>query len=204
MSAIIKFICGVWNDKKRFLFLGAPIAALALPLVIGTRADGVTTPPARKAPAAGRAHRPTIKSVPGLTASKRTIPVFWQSTRSRFLSSGASTHTESFRESWQIEPKDEKTAFLISSRGRAIIYGIDATGDGKLSPTAVVISEKDLARLIGLTPANSELEDSVEGQSLFRLVLSSSPKGGETMTLKTSDDEQYTVQFELGQQQGVH
>lgn len=201
MSAIIKLISAVWNDKKRIV--GVLLAVFTIVLVFfGPDASSVTSPTPSKKNSAGKVV-PRKSSNGGITFNKKSVPVFWQTTRSRFLSSGASTQTESYREVWQIEPRDEKSAYLVSPRAKAVIYGMDASSDSKLTPSAVVISERDLARLIGITPPSSDSDDSVDGQNLFRLVLSSSPKGGEVMTLKTSDDEQYTVQFEMGQQ-GAH
>src|SRR5947209_7536525 len=110
MNGIIKLISSVWNDKNRIV-ITAFLGLLFAWDFTGHDTQAVTEPVQHKKAAVPK--NMNGRRLPaGISVSKRSIPVFWQSTRSRFLSSGASTQTESYRETWQIEPRDEKTAYL--------------------------------------------------------------------------------------------
>ena len=136
----------------------------------------------------------------GSSMMQQSVPVFWQTTRSRFLSSGPSTQTESYRETWKFEPRDDSTAWLISSRGRALVYGKGLlAGGGPKSLAALVIGEHDLARLVGIPLPPSDQEDLQVEANPYRLVPLAGLKGADVLVLKTSDDEHFSVQFEMGQ-----
>src|SRR4051812_23038835 len=49
------------------------------------------------------------------------LPVSWQLTRTRFLSSGSTNQTESYREFWELELHSDGLAYLVSPRGKAVI-----------------------------------------------------------------------------------
>ena len=173
------------------------VGAFVTVLLVPSPLFGVTSPAHKhKRAKTSTSH---FKEPVGSSLMQQSVPVFWQTTRSRFLSSGPSTQTESYRETWKFEPRDDTTAWLTSSRGRALVYGKGLLGGGPKSLAALVIGEHDLARLVGIPLAPSDQEDLQVEANPYRLVALAGLKGGDVLVLKTSDDEHFSVQFEMGQ-----
>jgi hypothetical protein len=118
------------------------------------------------------------------------FPVDWQTTRAKFDDHGASTHTESFRETWIYEVREGGVATLISSRATVPVYrsGVEA---GQL-PRSVVVRESDFAKLVGIR------EPIGAANGLVSLHIGRS--GHDEIVFSLSEHEHLAVQFEIGRQ----
>lgn len=132
------------------------------------------------------------------------IPVAWQLTRSKLMGPGATTLTESFRESWTIEMTTSGRMFLESPRARVPAYAASNTELKTADlPRIVVLSERDLARLVGIQPATETADDEAETlvEPLGRpvsLTLIASGKNALDLTLAWNDDEHYAIHLDIG------
>lgn len=132
------------------------------------------------------------------------IPISWQLTRSKLIGPGATTLTESFRETWTLEILPTGRIFLESPRARVPAFdALATTPSPNAVPRSLVISERDLARLVGIKPAQDALEEDMEAsvESIGRpvtLSLVQSGKGGVDVSLAWSEKEHFAVHLDFG------
>ncbi len=141
------------------------------------------------------------QKVQQLTQTKIDIPVFWQLTRTSFLSKGMAAKTESFREVWTLQTGSQGNVVLISPRSQVPVYKTNLNPTNKYQiPDSVILLESDFAKLIGVsrTDWNEDAEVDSQRSKLVTLVISKPPKGGVEMTLDLSDDERFAVYLDLG------
>jgi hypothetical protein len=148
---------------------------------------------------------PVTEDLPGQTL-RLDLPVAWQLTRTRLLGPGATTLTESFRETWTLEVRPGGLMNLRSPRATVPVYTALApvlklrAGE---APRALLISEHDFARLVGVGPAGAatdEADDAAPGpvQSPLTIQLGKTAKGGTDINLNWSEEEHYAVHLDIG------
>jgi hypothetical protein len=124
------------------------------------------------------------------------IPVTWQITRSRFEGGGASTETESYRELWTWEMGAAGEGRLRSVRANVPVYNSGTVRAADNLPQALVLTESDFARLVGLAPPS--FSDRPGESRLVTLVLTRGPRSGIDLSINASDDEHFAIHFEVG------
>lgn len=130
------------------------------------------------------------------------LPVSWQLTRSRLMGPGAATMTESFRETWTLEIAASGRLYLTSPRARIPAYGESREG-GTDMPRILIISERDLGRLVGIKPSQEMQDDDPEAtaEPVGRPVtvhLLQSNKSGLDVSLTGSDEEHFALHLDVG------
>lgn len=142
------------------------------------------------------------------------LPVSWQLTRAGSGRSRATTQTESFRETWTLELRSGRTYFLQSPRARVEVFatsdeaaptaGSSETAGDAVIPKAVVLAERDFARLVGVS-AEPKTEDgdvdpevAVDLERPITLPLSRAGRASTDVSLIWSDDEHYAVHIDVG------
>ncbi len=124
------------------------------------------------------------------------IPVSWRQTRARIRSSGTSTQTESFRETWRLSSDGSGGGWLESRRAKVRVLKRVTAG---AVPFSLIIEEKALGQLIGIIKSQWTWEEIDGGApSIFQLDLSS-PGHNNKLVIHFSDEERYTVQLQIGQ-----
>ena len=167
---------------------------LGLLYFAGTSALGVIDAPIGASPNLPAAQGVTTKVI------RIDIPISWQVTRTNFLERGVAARTESFRETWTLEIRPQGETYLASSRAKAPVYGIGkVVAEG--TPNAIVLTEGDFARLIGIVPVNWVDDPEHYGDSRTKLVtlsITAPPRGGMELHLNLSEEEHYAIQLDLG------
>src|SRR5690606_27180751 len=150
--------------------------------------------PVAPAPATPQAAVAPIKSepTPQPSVARIDIPVSWQLTKTRLMGPGATTLTESFKETWTLEMRPAGVLYLKSPRATVPAY---ASGSDTSSPVpeAVVVSETDFARLVGVpTDSAPETEDLEQGAAVARPVtINLNRTRNAEITMSWSEDEHY-------------
>ena len=111
---------------------------------------------------------------------------------------GATTMTESFKETWTLEMRPGGVLFLKSPRATVPAY---ASGPEAASPVpqAVVVGEKDFARLVGVPTETSETEETDQAAALARPVtINLGRTRNAEITMSWSEDEHYAVNLDVG------
>lgn len=135
------------------------------------------------------------------------ITVSWQMTTSRLLSSGTTTISQTYRETWVMEVSSSGEVDLKSPRGRSPIF---VPGGMKVKfeiPKGFVIEEGDLARLVGIgSKFDKKIND--DGDSGSRRLpifinLARPPRGGTDLSISLSDVEHHEVHLDFGSGVGL-
>ena len=127
------------------------------------------------------------------------VPVSWQITRAKFGAHGATTQTESYRETWTWEVDADGVATLASLRAHVPVYRVGALRDEAVVPDALVMTEYDFARLVGVfAPAAGAVASVRDGRRFVTIDLSGNSRNGIDLTLSAADDEHFAVHFEIG------
>jgi hypothetical protein len=140
------------------------------------------------------------------SVTKFDLPVTWQLTRSKLMGPGATTLTESFRETWTLELNATGRVFLQSPRARVPAFASGETpapADKPVTlPHTLVLSERDLARLVGIKPgADADDEAEAIAEPVGRpvtLILQASAKNGLDVSLAWSEEEHFAVHLDIG------
>lgn len=175
-------------------YLLSPIAVLGLAsaLTYGAYSLAVTAP---KVP---------VEAEVVTSAVKLDIPVAWQLTKARIVGNGgATTMTESFRETWTLEQRSGGYLYMQSPRATVPVFlpgGV--TLKPGITPVEIVLVEPDLARLVGISSpgATDDAGDPIApaGPSTpVTLKLGKPARGGTDVTLAWSDDEHYAVHIDV-------
>jgi hypothetical protein len=124
------------------------------------------------------------------------IPVSWRQTRARFRPTGASTQTESFRETWRLSSDGSGGGWLES--GRAKVRVLKKTQPGPM-PFSLIIEEKALGQLLGIIKSQWNIEESdAQPPVIYQLNLSS-PGEILKLVINFSEEEHYAIQLQVGQ-----
>lgn len=131
------------------------------------------------------------------------LPVSWQLTRSKLMGPGAATMTESFRETWTLEVASSGRVFLASPRARVPAFTEDARPRGSATdlPQTVVISERDLAKLVGIkasSGADDEPEAPIDPVGRPVTLNLRQTRGGLDVSLAWSEEEHFAVHLDIG------
>ena len=149
---------------------------------------------------------PLSISAQGLAEVTRRIelPVNWQMTRARFAGSETNTQTESYRETWELEISQNGEATLQSRRGRVGVYRVGAVRALEGEPEAVVLSEPDFVKLLGLKPVSTDelvYSGASTKNSNNKLITISlfheGNKNSSDLMIKLSDDEHVNLHYEF-------
>jgi hypothetical protein len=154
---------------------------------------------------------------------KIDIPMTWQMTRARLIGSGASTLTESFRETWTLEVRASGASFLSSPRSKVRVYisGVKYPRfvakkekrrgeEALIAVEALGITERDFAELIGLPNTNrdhdaeqaTDVNETLDASKLVTMNLSH--RNSTDITLDLSDEEHFAIHLELGNSAPVY
>lgn len=137
-------------------------------------------------------------TAPSPSVARLDIPVSWQLTKTRMLGPGATTMTESFKETWTLEIRQAGVLFLKSPRATVPAYAAGPEGSSPV-PHAVVVGERDFARLVGVPPDNAEGDDAEQGTALVRPVTINLGKTRNAeISMSWSEDEHYAVNLDVG------
>lgn len=143
---------------------------------------------------------PQLAVPPAASGIKLDIPLAWQLTKSRLAEKGATTMTESYRETWTIEQRPDGTVHLVSPRARvaAFLPPGEALKPG-VTPSAVIVADTDLARLVGVPvePLVVDGEELPRPSTPVTLKLVRSPKSGTDVTMAWSDEEHFAVHLDV-------
>jgi hypothetical protein len=160
---------------------------------------GILSPTAQSASLAERFGKSALeKLAPELlkVPDRIDIPVSWRQTRARFRPSGASTQTESFRETWRLSKDGSGGGWLESGRAKVRVLKKGQTGGQAFS---LIIDEKALGKLLGIIKSEWNAE---EGDQLpppiYQLDLAA-PGEVLKLVLNLSEEEHYTIQLQIGQ-----
>jgi hypothetical protein len=127
------------------------------------------------------------------------VPVTWQLTHTHISGPVTPSLTESFRETWRLEVAPSGMATLSSPRAKVIAYGLGEPRE--MVPRRVAVSEWDFARLVGVQPITTFETEDAEAMGLFSrpvfLSLVGGSQGGSDVNLLWSDDESYSVHFQV-------
>ena len=128
--------------------------------------------------------------------NKIDIPVSWRQTRARFRPSGASTQTESFRETWRLSKDGSDGGWLESGRAKVRVLRKTQPSGQSFS---LIIDEKALGKLLGIIKSEWNLEDADQlPPPLYQLDLAA-PGEILKVVMNLSEEEHYTVQLQIGQ-----
>jgi|GEM_PF-4169537 len=150
--------------------------------------------------------------------SRIELPVSWQVTRARFAGPEAGTQTESYREVWYLEPGPNGEAEIHSHRARVGVYRAGALRDYGRIPPALVLGETEFARLLGLLPADPDMQKAGESgsqtppaargakeasRSFVTLAIGQDKNAPADLRLKLSEDEHFSIHYEMSPPQFV-
>jgi len=128
------------------------------------------------------------------------LPVSWRQTRARFRPSGASTETESFKETWSYLTGSNGLKWLESSRAKVQVFHA-ITEEGRPNTVkAILIDKQNLIRLLGLIKQADldSLAPEVEARKVLRLDLSTNSPGIKTI-VNLSEEEHYVVHLRVSE-----
>jgi hypothetical protein len=146
---------------------------------------------------------PNLKATE-LSTVRLDVPVAFQLTRTRLLGPGATTMTESFRETWTLEVLPGGLLNLKSPRTTVPAFYASPHGATVTIPRSVLVSERDFARLVGVQPeGQAEPEDGEPAVAPpvgtpISLSLGRASRGGTDVNLNWSEEEHYAVHIEVG------
>lgn len=130
------------------------------------------------------------------------LPVAWQVTSSRSLSSNSATVTESFREVWTLEVGSSGLINLSSPRATVPVYSESSDPMQSSALTWVGIKQGDLAKLLGIAiSADGEFDDATSVKTSDRLVfiqLGRADRQYGGIGLNWSFDQHYVVNIDIG------
>lgn len=180
---------------------GTVLAASLLGLTINGQMTGPALAVMDEAPAAP-APQAAPQPVEAQTQSvvRLDIPVSWQLTKTRLMGPGATTLSESFKETWTLELRPGGIMFLKSPRANVPAFA-GAPEAGSPFPKAIVVGEKDFARLVGV-PAEPTAAEADEPETQAALARPVTINLGRTrnaeITMSWSEDEHYAVNLDVG------
>lgn len=150
------------------------------------------------------------------------LPVAWQVTQAKFLSPGPLMQTETFRETWILEFKNDGRVVLSTPREKIpVIRPIPETYDITKPPGSVILTHRDLAKLLGmhkfleksndpneksnpktaanLSPSNPKLDQflSLNFSSLLSTNITENQPVGNDIVLSLNEDEHFNIRIEL-------
>jgi len=153
---------------------------------------------------------------------KFELPVAWQITQAKFVSPGPLMQTETFRETWILEFKNDGHLILTTPHAKApVIRPIPEIYDGTKPPDSVILTHRDLAKLLGilkflekpsisndknntpantsLSPANPKLDQflSLNFSSLISSNVTENSIPGNDVVLSLNEDEHFNIRIEL-------
>ncbi len=159
--------------------------------VMEERAAPAPQTPSTALPAPLPAQQPSVARI--------DIPISWQLTKTRLMGPGATTITESFKETWTLEIRSGGVLFLKSPRTTVPAYASGPEGSSPV-PQAIVVGEKDFARLVGVpTEPAPDGEDADPAAALARPVtINLGRTRNAEITMNWSEDEHYAVNLDVG------
>lgn len=192
-----------WSLPVSLSWAGSPVLAklvwVALPLLLGTFR------PARGADRSWVTVEDRDEIVaPDPVLLRVPLGVAWQMTASRLLASGTTTVSQSYRETWTLEMARTGGSHLVSPRGRRPIYVAGERHSRFEMPKTFIISEQDLAALVGLGSSatggfGEEAESAARVLQVPILVNLARPaRGGIDLSVSWSDDEHYDLHLDVG------
>ncbi len=134
------------------------------------------------------------------TVMRLDIPVNWQLTRTRLLGPGATTLTESFKETWTLEVRPGGVMYMHSPRANVPVYPTGAETATSV-PKTVVVGERDFARLVGVAPeggGESEEPDTVASAGRPVTINLGKTTKNSDINLAWSEEEHYAVHIDVG------
>lgn len=78
------------------------------------------------------------------------LPVSWEMSLSGFSQSRVASISESYAETWTYYQQSHGACYLESPRARVAVYGIQRHDELSRMPEAIVLTEEQLAQLLGI------------------------------------------------------